>query len=273
MSGKAMVDSTGGWVKTVVAANAGPLTLDGTRTYILGPAPCVVIDPGPDLADHLDAVEVALGTSQVAALCLTHYHADHAAGAADLILRLAAPLAAMPESAARAALDPPDLPLAPGSTLSFGGGHLEVVHAPGHCADHICFHWPQARALFTGDVVLGEGTSMIAPPEGEMAAYMSTLERLAGLELSIIYPGHGPEIDAPAEVLDQYIGHRRERERQVLDALAAGASTPPEIRARVYEDLDPRLFGAAEGSVLAHLAKLVDEKCVRVEEGRYLLLD
>ncbi len=270
MSGKAMADSGGGWVKTVIAANAGPLTLDGTRTYILGPAPCVVIDPGPDLADHLDAVEVALGTSQVAALCITHYHADHAAGAADLTIRLAAPLAATPESADRAALDPPDLPLAPGSIVSFGGGHLEVVGAPGHCADHVCFHWPGARALFTGDVVLGEGTSMIAPPEGDMAAYMSTLERLAGLEPSVIYPGHGPEIDEPAEKLREYIDHRRQRERQVLDALGEGLSTPAEIRARVYEDLDPRLFGAAEGSVLAHLAKLVDEKRVRVEEGRYL---
>jgi glyoxylase-like metal-dependent hydrolase (beta-lactamase superfamily II) len=270
MSGKAMADAAGGWVKTVVAANPGPLTLDGTRTYILGPAPCVVIDPGPDLADHLDAVEVTLGTLDVQALCVTHYHADHAAGAADLILRLAAPLAATPESAERAALDPPDLPLVPGSTLSFGGGHLEIVPAPGHCADHVCFHWPQARALFAGDVVLGEGTSMIAPPEGDMAAYMSTLERLAGLDLSIIYPGHGPEITEPAERLDEYIAHRLKREQQVLDALTAGADTPAEIRTLVYGDLDPRLFGAAEGSVLAHLAKLADDGYVRVEEDRYL---
>ncbi|MGD2151873.1 MAG: MBL fold metallo-hydrolase [Gemmatimonadales bacterium] len=264
-----MADRTGGWVKTVVAANPGPLTIDGTRTYILGPAPCVVIDPGPDLADHLDAVEVALGALDVAALCITHYHADHAAGAADLVLRLAAPLAATPESAERAALDPPDLLLAAGSTVSFGGGQLEVVPAPGHCADHVCFHWPQARSLFTGDTVLGEGTSMIAPPEGDMAAYMATLERLAQLDLSIIYPGHGPEVYEPAAKLDEYIRHRLERERQVLDALAAGAGTPAEIRARVYEELDPRLFGAAEGSVRAHLAKLVDERRVRVEGDRH----
>lgn len=264
------VDAGGGWVKTVVAANAGPLTLDGTRTYILGPEPCVVVDPGPDLADHLDAVEVALGTLDVAALCVTHYHADHAAGAADLILRLAAPLAAMPESAERAALDPPELPLTPGSTIGFGGGHLEIVPAPGHCADHVCFYWPQRQALFTGDVVLGEGTSMIAPPEGDMAAYMSTLERLAGLDLSIIYPGHGPQIDEPAEKLAEYIEHRTQREGQVLAALAAGAGTPAEIRALVYENLDPRLFGAAEGSVLAHLAKLADEGRARLEGDRYL---
>jgi len=265
-----MADWTGGWVKTVVAANPGPLTLDGTRTYILGPAPCLVIDPGPDLADHLDAVEVALGTLDVAALCITHHHADHAAGAADLVLRLAAPLAATPESAERAALDPPDLPLTAGSTLSFGGGRLEVVPAPGHCADHVCFHWADARALFTGDTVLGEGTSMIAPPEGDMAAYMATLERLARLDLSIIYPGHGPEVYEPAEKLAEYIEHRLERERQVLDALAEGLHTAAEIRARVYEDLDPRLYGAAEGSVLAHLAKLVDERHVKVEGDRYL---
>ncbi|UCC71692.1 MAG: MBL fold metallo-hydrolase [Gemmatimonadota bacterium] len=267
-----MAESGGGWVKVVVAGNPGPLTLDGTRTYVLGPEPCLVIDPGPDLADHLDAVEVTLGTVQVAAVCVTHYHADHAAGTADLILRLAAPLAATPQSAERAALDPPDLPLAAGSTLDFGGGHLEVILTPGHCADHVCFHWPQARALFTGDVILGEGTSMIAPPEGDMAAYMSTLERLAELDLSIIYPGHGPEIDEPAEKLIEYLEHRRERERQVLDALAAGATTPSEIRARVYEDLDPRLFGAAEGSVAAHLGKLVAEGHVRATEDGYRMV-
>ena len=269
--GKVMAEPTR-WVKTVVAANPGPLTLDGTRTYVLGPAPCVVIDPGPMLGDHLDAVEVVLGDAEVAAVCVTHYHPDHADGAAELTLRLAAPLAAVPESATLAALDPPDIPLSPGSTLRFGGGQLEAVPASGHCADHVCFHWPEARALFAGDVILGEGTSLIAPPEGDMAAYMATLARLARLDLDTIYPGHGPLVEAPADKLDEYIQHRLERERQVLDALAGGAGTAPEIRARVYEDLDPRLFGAAEGSVLAHLVKLVNEgRVTEAAGGNYIL--
>lgn len=259
------------WIETLVAANPSPLTLEGSRTYVLGPAPCLVVDPGPDLADHLDAIEVKLGELEVAAVCITHYHPDHAAGAAELVLRLAAPLAATPESARAAGLDEPEIPLDEDSVLEFGGGRLVVVPAPGHCPDHICFHWPEADALFAGDVILGEGTSMIAPPEGDMAAYLKTLERLASLDLEIIYPGHGPPIDDPAAKLDEYIRHRLEREAQVVAALAEGAATPAEIRARVYEDLDPSLHRAAEGSVLAHLAKLVDEDRVEKQAGNFKL--
>ncbi len=262
-----------GWVETVVAANPGPLTLEGTRTYVLGPSPCLVIDPGPDLAEHLDAVEITVGAADVAAVCVTHHHADHAAGAAELTLRLAAPLAANRESAQLAGLDPPELPLSAGSTLPFGGGCVEVVPTPGHCADHVCYYWPEAKALFAGDVVLGEGTSLIAPPEGDMSAYIASLRRLARFDLSFIYPGHGPLIDDPAGVIDQYIRHRLEREAQVLAALAAGADSPVQIRAHVYGKLDPQLNRAAEGSVTAHLAKLVDEGRVRLVGGRYTAAD
>jgi glyoxylase-like metal-dependent hydrolase (beta-lactamase superfamily II) len=267
-----MVEQTGSrWVQGVVAGNPGPLTLDGTRTYVLGPEPCAVIDPGPDLGDHLDAVEVALGAARVAAVCITHHHADHAAGAEELALRLGAPLAATPESADKAALAFPEIPLSADSSVAFGGGHLEVVPAPGHCADHICFYWREARALFAGDVILGEGSSMIAPPEGDMAAYMSTLARLARLDLGVIYPGHGPTVEDPARKIGEYIQHRQERERQVLAALAEGPASPAEVRARVYVDLDPRLHRAAEGSVLAHLGKLLDEGQVTVKGNRYTL--
>ncbi len=257
------------WVKTVVAANPSPLTLDGTRTYIVGGDPCLVIDPGPDLGDHLDAVEVAVGDAEVAAVCITHYHPDHAAGAAELILRLAAPLAAAPDSARLAGLDAPQIELGDGTTVRFGGGHIEAIAAPGHCADHLCFYLPETRALFTGDVILGEGTSMIAPPEGDMAAYLVTLQRLAALDLEIIYPGHGAPIEEPQAKLAEYIAHRLERERQVIAALEAGARTPAEIRTHVYVDLDPLLHAAAEGSVRAHLAKLVSEKRVRASGDRF----
>jgi glyoxylase-like metal-dependent hydrolase (beta-lactamase superfamily II) len=259
------------WVKTLVAANPGPLTLDGSRTYVLGAEPCLVVDPGPALADHLDAIEVCLGDLPVAAICITHYHADHAAAAAELALRVGAPLAARPRSAELAALDEPEIPLTPSSSVAFGGGRLEVVAAPGHCDDHVCFHWPEARALFAGDVILGEGTSMIAPPEGDMAAYLATLDRLAALHLDVIYPGHGPPIEQPADKLREYTQHRLEREGQVLEALAAGAATPPEIRARVYPDLEVGLHRAAEGSVQAHLDKLVAESRALQSGGRYSL--
>lgn len=265
-----MVDRFGvGWVETLVAANASPLTLEGTRTYVLGPSPCLVIDPGPGLADHLDAVEIALGSAEVAGICITHHHADHAAGAAELRLRLAAPLAATGQSAELAGLDPPELPLSAGSTVPFGGGHLEVVPTPGHCPDHVGYHWPQAEALFAGDVLLGEGTSVIAPPEGDMTACIATLRRLARIDLRFVYPGHGPRIDDPARRIEYYIRHRLEREAQILAALAAGADTPEQVRARVYGDIDPRLQRAAEGSVTAHLTKLVEEGRVRRVGSRY----
>lgn len=259
------------WTKTVVAANAGPLTLDGTRTYVLGPPPLVVIDPGPALADHLDAVEVALGDADVGAILITHHHSDHAAGAADLRLRTAAPLAATTESAERAGLDAPELPLEADGELEFGGGRLEVVAAPGHCADHVCIYWPGARALFAGDVILGEGTSLVAPPEGDMAAYLSTLERLQQLDLRVIYPGHGPPCERPQEKLTEYLEHRRQREAQVIEALSTGAFTLDQIRARVYPDLDPRLHRAAEGSILAHLAKLINDGRVTEGNGGFVL--
>lgn len=259
------------WVETVVATNPGPLTLDGTRTYVLGRAPCVVIDPGSEASTHLDAIEVMLGSAEVAAICVTHHHADHAEGAVELALRLGAPLAATPETAGRAGLEAPAVELAEGVSLAFGGGHLEVVPAPGHCPDHVCFFWPETRALFTGDTILGEGTSLIAPPDGDMAAYLATLERLGRLELATIYPGHGPPIEDPAAKIEEYIRHRLARENQVLDALARGAATPAEIRDAVYADLYPWLRFAAEGSVRAHLAKLVTEGRVRVEGERYRL--
>jgi glyoxylase-like metal-dependent hydrolase (beta-lactamase superfamily II) len=232
-----------------------------------------VIDPGPDLADHLDMVEVALGSADVAAVCITHHHADHASAAAELTLRLAAPLAATPESAKMAALDPPDLPVSDGSSVGFGGGHIEIISAPGHCADHVCFLWPEVGALFAGDVVLGEGTSMIGPPEGDMAAYLATLRRLAQLDLKTIYPGHGPAVREPRDKLDEYLRHRLEREAQVLEALAAGAQTLAQVRADVYKELDPRLQQAAERSVLAHLAKLLREGRVEAVGEAYRLAD
>ncbi len=269
-----MTESVGpAWVRTVVAPNPGPYTLDGTRTYVVGGDPCLIIDPGPALADHLDAVEVAVGSADVAAICITHFHADHAAGAAELALRLGSPLAAAPESAEKAGLDAPQIELAEGTAVRFGGGQVEALAAPGHCPDHVCFLWRAARALFSGDVILGEGTSMIAPPEGDIAAYLSTLQRFAGLDLEIIYPGHGAPIEEPQQKLAEYIAHRLERERQVLEALKAGATTPAEIRARVYLDLDPRLLEAAEGSVRAHLNKLVAETRVSAMGDRFTLVE
>ena len=258
-------------VVEVVAPNPGPLTLDGTRTYVIGDDACAVIDPGPALAGHLDSVEVSVGGRRVAAVCLTHWHPDHAGGGSELRARLGAPLAATAQTAELADLEPPEIELRDGTEIELGGGRLRSIAAPGHSPDHVCFFWPDAGALFSGDAILGEGTSMIAPPEGDMAAYMRTLERLARLELAVIYPGHGPRIERAREKIEEYISHRRERESQVLQALRGGAVTPESIRAEVYPDLEPGLEWAAEGSVRAHLRKLTDEGRVAEIDGRFAL--
>ena len=270
MIGSAMADAHR--VRIVVAPNAGLLTLDGSRTYVVGGDPCVVIDPGPALADHLDAVEIAVGSAEVVAIALTHGHPDHAAGAPELALRLGAPVAASRASAELADIELPAVELTPGRELAFEGGSLTAIRAPGHSPDHVCFHWPEADALFTGDVILGEGTSMIAPPEGDLAAYLETLRRLRDLAAGVIYPGHGPPVADAAAKIEEYLTHRLEREAQVLEALATGSGTPAEIRAQVYPDLDPRLNRAAEGSVRAHLAKLEGEGRVEARGDRYRLL-
>lgn len=258
-------------VAEVVAANPGPLTLDGTRTYVIGADPCVVIDPGPASAAHLDRVEVEVGARRVAALGLTHWHPDHAAGVSELRARLGAPLAATVRTVELAGLEPPEVELEDGDEIEFAGGRLRTIAAPGHSPDHVCFFWPEEAALFTGDTILGEGTSMIAPPEGDMVAYLRTLERLAELDPAIIYPGHGPRIESAGEKIAEYIAHRRMRESQIVDALRAGAGTPQSIRAAVYPDLDPNLWRAAQGSIMAHLGKLVDEGRASEAGDRYSL--
>lgn len=254
-------------IEVVVADNPSPLTFSGTKTYIVGGDPCCIVDPGPDLGTHLDAVEVAIGAAEVAAVCLTHWHPDHAAGAAELVARLGAPLAATAATTQLAELGVAEIELEEGSEIEFDGGALRVTATPGHSADHICFLWSEHGALFSGDTILGEGTSMIAPPDGEMAAYMETLERLSRLELRVIHPGHGPRIDDPSGVIGEYIAHRREREEQVLAALRTGVRTPAAIRELVYPDLDPGLAWAAEGSVSAHLEKLISEGRMPPAEG------
>jgi len=205
---------------------------------------------------HLEALLDEAGTPSV--VVLTHRHPDHAAGAERFAAMARAPLAAW--SHAGANICGTAAPIADGQRIDADGASLVAVFTPGHAADHLSFLLESERALFTGDHVLGRGTSVIAFPDGNLADYLHSLERARALGATRVYPGHGPVIEDPAPVFDYYIEHRRERERQVIDALAAGDRTVEEIVARVYVAYDRALWGAAGLSVRAHLEKLEHEE-------------
>jgi glyoxylase-like metal-dependent hydrolase (beta-lactamase superfamily II) len=244
----------------VLAPNPGPMTLDGTNTWLLagpGPARTIVVDPGPDDEGHLTAVLAAVtgGGSRVAEVLLTHGHADHSAGA-----RRFAELA----GCGVRALDPAhrlgSQGLVGGDVLDVDGVRLDVVATPGHTADSLSFVLPEAGAVLTGDTVLGRGTSVVAHPDGTLGSYLDSLQRLRALSselgLERVLPGHGPVLQRPVEVLEYYLRHRAERLEQVRAALTAGARTAEEVVAVVYADVDRALWPAATLSVRAQLDHL-----------------
>lgn len=244
----------------VLAPNPSPMTLEGTNTYVIG-APAagevIVVDPGPDLAEHRAAVDAAIADRAVAAVVLTHHHVDHAEAAGWAGEWSAQAFAFSPEL-----VEAPTNTLSDGSTIERAGVTLAALHTPGHASDHLCLRVLETDAVLTGDHVLGRGTTVVAWPDGDMSAYMSSLQRLASTPAAVLYPGHGPTIDHPAATVRQYLEHRREREAQVLGALQAGDTTPGEIVLRVYADVDVALHPAAERSVRAHLDKLVTEHAI-----------
>ncbi|HEV2236305.1 MAG TPA: MBL fold metallo-hydrolase [Ktedonobacterales bacterium] len=249
-------------VTTVLAPNPSLLTGPGTNTYVVGDgaATCAVIDPGVDDADHLDAIVRAAGTQRIASILITHGHEDHRGGATRLRERTGVPVLAW----SRAGTPEADATLADGATIPLGDVTLRALHTPGHRFDHLCFWHEAAGALFAGDLVAGVGTVVIAPPEGDMADYLASLERLLALpRLGAILPAHGPVIEDGPALLRQYIAHRQERERQVLAALGAGLTTLDAIVARIYADVDPALHPVAARSVLAHLLMLEHAGMVR----------
>ena len=248
------------------ANNPSPLTLDGTNGYVVrvGPRALVAIDPGPvddRQRDAFLAVAREAGASY-AAILVTHGHPDHYPGAAPLAAATGAPVYAHPQSRF-----PHDRTLADDERLDFADAAFTVLHGPGHAPDHLVFVLDDERALFTGDIVLGTGTVVVAPPSGEMRTYQRTLHRLRDDygDAQAIYGGHGPEVRAVRAKLDEYIAHREARERAILAALGANGATIPEIVARVYADTDKRLWPAAARQVLAHLIALEAEGRVRAE--------
>jgi glyoxylase-like metal-dependent hydrolase (beta-lactamase superfamily II) len=233
----------------VLAPNADVYTLDGTNTWVIGEDPSIVIDPGPKIDTHLE--EVAATAGRVAVVLVTHDHPDHAPAAAIFAASAGAPLRAFRLDGAEHLHD--------GQVLRAGGVALTAVHTPGHTSDHMVYFEPSIGALFSGDTVVGRGTTFIDPPEGDLVQYLRSLERMRGLGASTIYPGHGPVVfDAPAK-LAEYVRHRAEREEQVLAALAGGPATVAAMVEEIYAEYPPDVRPLAARSVLSHLLKLEGE--------------
>jgi glyoxylase-like metal-dependent hydrolase (beta-lactamase superfamily II) len=240
----------------LLAPNPSPMTLDGTNTWVIaepGSSSAVVIDPGPDDEQHLRRVhaEAVADDRRIAAILLTHGHLDHSAGAARLAELSGAPIRAA-DPAGRLGAEG----FGGGEVVAAAGCELRVVATPGHSADSVSLLLPADGALFTGDTVLGRGTTVIAQ-DGNLGDYLRTLGQLRELaeamDLRLLLPGHGPMLADPIATLDYYLAHRAERLEQVRSALAAGARTPAEIVAMIYTDVDPAVWPAAEWSVRAQL--------------------
>ena len=254
-------------VRRVLAPNGSPFTYTGTQTYFVGGAEgLAVIDPGPDVPEHLAALEAAIAGAPVLAICCTHTHRDHSPAAAPLAARTGAPVVGCAplvlesaEPRADAPFDPdyrPDRVLADNDRIEGPGWTLTAVATPGHTSNHLCYALEESGALFTGDHVMGWSTTVVAPPDGDMAAYMASLARLQARNDRIYYPAHGPAVERPKQLVRGMIGHRRQRERQILRLLGSGPHAIGELVPVMYKGIATHLWAAAGQSVKAHLIDL-----------------
>ena len=239
-------------VRRVVAHNPGPMTYWGTNTYLIDmPDGVVVLDPGPDDAGHVRAVLEAAG-GQVSAILVSHGHRDHVGGLPELRAATNAPVHAW-HGGANPAFEP-DLPLRDGDHAA----GLVAVHTPGHASDHLCFA-REDGTLFSGDHVMTWSSSVVSPPDGNMASYVASLRRLLARDDRRLLPGHGPPMDQPHSYIQDMLSHRMAREAAILGQLQAGPRTVPELATALYDKLNPRLQAAAQRNVAAHLEKLETE--------------
>ena len=261
-------------IRRVVARNPSPFTFKGTGTYIVGHGRVAVIDPGPDLAEHVEALLRTLRGETITHILITHTHLDHSPAAAAVKRATGAKTYGFgPHGSGRAedrsGVDGiteeggdhafvPDVTLREGDTAEGPGWHLGAIQTPGHTSNHLCFALAEERALFSGDHVMGWSTSVVAPPDGDMSAYRRSLTKLLERDDAIYWPTHGPSIPEPKSFVEAFIDHRRERAEAILQRLAQGDETIETIVANVYIGLDPRLRGAAGRSVLAHLVEFVE---------------
>ncbi|WP_404712757.1 MBL fold metallo-hydrolase [Sphingomonas sp. MMS24-J13] len=265
-------------VRRLLAPNPSPFTYTGTQTYIVGHGDVAVIDPGPDLPEHVAAILAATAGETVTAILCTHTHRDHSPAAPALKAVTGAPIVGCAplvlEDAgprADASFDPgyrPDRVLGDGETVSGPGWTLEAVATPGHTSNHLCFALRESGALFSGDHVMRWSTTVVSPPDGDMADYMMSLGKLIERNDRIYYPAHGDPVEEPRRFVSAIAMHRRQRERQILDLLGQEPLPIQSMVERMYSGIDPRLHGAAGRSVLAHLIDLeTRQEVVRDGDG------
>jgi len=269
-------------VVRVTAPNPSPFTFHGTNSYIIGTDTVAVLDPGPDDEQHLAALLAAIGPRPVSHILVSHTHRDHSPLAARLAAATGAPTAGYgPHRPARplrageevrmdASGDTdfnPDIVLVDDALVAGDGFALRALHTPGHCANHLAFALEGTGVTFSGDHVMAWATTIVAPPDGAMSDYMASLDRLIARDDAVLLPGHGGAVNAPAAFMRGLKGHRKMRERAILERLRGGDRTIPEIVAAIYRDTDPRLHGAAGLSVLAHIEDLVGRGLVTAQTG------
>jgi glyoxylase-like metal-dependent hydrolase (beta-lactamase superfamily II) len=268
------VMATPNHIRHFTADNPGIMTLQGTNQYVVGKESVLVIDVALSADSNVDGIieqAEAMGAKKIEKILLTHIHSDHCGGALALRKRTGAKLGIHRSRAGY--LGGEDFQYDDNDRIAFGGGELHVLHTPGHESGHCCFYESGDKVLFSGDNILGYGTAVIRPPDGNMIHYLHSLERLLEFNISLILPGHGPLVGKPEAKIKEYIEHRIMREKQVIAALRQGRETIGDITEMIYVDVSPSLLRVAEFSVQAHLEKLMKEGRVKNEAGRYRLLD
>jgi glyoxylase-like metal-dependent hydrolase (beta-lactamase superfamily II) len=252
-------------VHVVLAPNPGPMTGPGTNTYIVGTGPTCVIDPAVDDEAYLE--EICARAGEVSCILITHRHPDHVGGVGALVERFGCPVRAFGDQPAGGV---PVRSVADEASIIVGTNTLRALHTPGHASDHLCFYLPEAASLFAGDNVLGEGTAVIASPDGHMGAYLNSLRRLRTMHIDRIYPGHFRPLDGGRVVIDGYLAHRQQRREAVLAAVNSGASTPEEIVGVVYTDTPEHLHPVAALQVKSMLELLEEEGVVQRAKERWM---
>lgn len=255
-------------IRRVVAENPSAFTFHGTGTYIIGEGKIAVVDPGPDIAAHVDALAQAIDGEEVTHIVITHTHIDHSPAAKHLkALTGAETYGFGPHGGGRDGEKVeeggdwdfmPDHRIGDGDVITGAGWTLEAVHTPGHTSNHLCFGLREEGALFSGDHVMGWSTTVVSPPDGNMADYMASLDKLRARDDARYYPTHGAPIEKPDAFVRALAAHRRQREQQIERCLADGIDTIPAMVDRMYAEIDKRLHRAAGRSVLAHLIHMVD---------------